>query len=347
MQPKRPARNVAAASAQQRRGGSRHQRDDSSGVEVHHRGELEALMCILLLLSCIAAGMYASVLNTSTWFSLFVVSGTLAGLGTALGVALTEAAIVLLITGKAGRGYLKRAQIKKRFMLIYHARNFLLVISEEKTRLVSVLIVASMAPAYWIVRPLYVYSGFQKGLPEYLALAQATAPPNLLVEHDRKEREEAHDPDEAEAPEQPQFGNASAPVDTNGEASVPNETPAPVAPSNLPVNGKIMPVDLARRAIDPVYFDLSKDRRPRSPNEVGAIAALWWSKDQVGTYFGSGEAFQQHCIVMVWDMRTKSLLAQRSFVGGMPPRWSLHGFRQSGSRPYQAISEFLNGLPHR
>lgn len=357
MQQKKPQANFAGASAQPRRGATKRQPDDSRGVEAYHLAELEGLALILLLVSSIAAGMYASVLNTSTWFSLYVVSGTVAGLGTGLGVALLEACIVLLITGKAGRGYLKRAQIKKRFKLLNQARNFLLAISEEKLRLVSVLIIAGMAPAYWIARPLYVFSGFADRLPEYLTLAQATPPPDFLAARDRKEKEEAHDPDtgdgrDDDAPEQPQFGNASAPVDTNGEASVPNVTPVsarPTGPSHLPVTGKILPVDLSRRAIDPVYFDLSNDLRPRRPDEVGAIAALWWSKVEVGRYSGSGsgEAFQQECTVMVWDRRTKSLLAERSFLGGMPPRWSLHGFTQSGSRPYAAIRDFLNGLPRR
>src|SRR5262245_23705714 len=77
--------------AQPRRGSSRNQPDEYSGVEAYHRATAEGLAFILLLLTCIAAGMYASVLNTSTWFSLFVVSGTVAGLGTGLGVALAEA----------------------------------------------------------------------------------------------------------------------------------------------------------------------------------------------------------------------------------------------------------------
>lgn len=346
MQLKRPQPNSARAGAQLRRSGKTP--NDYRGVEAYHRATAEGLALILLLLTSIAAGMYASVLNTSTWFSLYVFSGTVAGLGTGLGVALAEASIILLITGKAGRSYLKRAQIKKKFMLLYHGRNFLLSVSEEKVRLVSVLIIASMAPAYWIARPLYVFSGFAERLPEYLALAQATPPAGILVEQDRKEKEEAHDPDD-EAPEQPQFGNASPPVDTNGEGAVREETPAPAkpaGPSHLPVSGKILPVDLSRRIIDPVYFELSSDRRPRHPDEVGAIAALWWSKVEVGRYSGSGEAFQQQCTVMVWDKRTKSLLAERSFLGSMPPRWSLHGFPQSGSRPYRAIRDFLNGLPH-
>jgi hypothetical protein len=354
---KRKPANSARAGAQPRRGGQRRPPDDSSGIEAYHRTTAGGLALILLLLSSIAAGMYASVLNTSTWFSLYVVSGTVVGLVTGVGVALLGASSFLLITGKAGRSYLKRAQIKKKFMLLYHGRNFLLSISEDKLRLVSVVIIASMAPAYWIARPLYVFSGFAGRLPQYLALAQATPPQDFLAEHDRREKEEAHDPaaqppsgSDDDAPEQPHFGNASAPVDTHGQGEV--QKPAPhqaklAGPNHLPVTGKILPIDLARHAIDPVYFDLSGDRRPRRPDEVGAIAALWWSKEEVGSYSGSGEAFQQHCTVMVWDQRTKSLLAERSFVGGMPPRWSSHGFPQSGSRPYQAISAFLNGLPHR
>jgi len=348
------------ANARPRRGGTRHQPGDLRGrdynaLEAYHRATGEAAVFILLLVACIFAGIYAAELNTSTWFSLFVVSGTVAGLGTGLGVALMEASILLLITGKAGRSYLTRAQVQKRFMLAYHARRFLLVVSEEKIRIISVLIIASMAPAYWIARPLYIFAIFQERLPEYLALARST-PPNPLVEHDKKEEaDDTTDGRDDEAPEQPQFGNASAPVDTNGQpadgqAEVRKETPAPAkpaGPSNLPVRGKILPVDVQRRRVDPVYLDLSNNVRPGRPDEVGAIAALWWSKVEVGSYSSSNGAFQQTCTVMVWDKPTKSLLAERSFAGGMPPRWSLHGAPQSGSRPYVEIRDFLNGLPRR
>jgi hypothetical protein len=345
------------ANARPRRGGTRQQPGDRRGgdysaLEAYHRATGEAAGFILLLVASIFAGIYAAELNTSTWFSLFVVSGTVAGLGTGLGVALMEASILLLITGKAGRSYLKRAQVQKRFMLAYHARRFLLTISEERIRLISVLIIGTMAPAYWIARPLYLFNVFEEGLPEYLALSRTTPPQNLLVERNRKE-ETDNTPEEGredEAPEQPQFGNVSPPVDTNGQGEDRKGEPAPAKPattSNLPVSGKILPIDVQRRTVDPVYLDLADEVRPQRPDEVGAIAALWWSKVEVGSYSSSNGAFQQTCTVMVWDKRTKSLLAERSFAGGMPARWSLHGFPQKGSKPYAAIRDFLNGLPHR
>jgi hypothetical protein len=349
--------NSGVASARPRRGSPRQQPGDLRGreyvgLEAYHTKAGVVAGCIILLLPFMFAGIYAAELNTSTWFSFFVVSGTVAGLGTGLGVALMEASILLLITGKAGRSYLKRAQVQKRFMLAYHARRFLLTISEERIRLISVLIIASMAPAYWIARPLYLFSVFEEGLPEYLALARTTPPPSLLVERDRKEvpddaPEEGQDD---EAPEQPQFGNASPPVDTNGQGEDRKGAPAPAKPAtstSLPVSGKILPVDVQRRTVDPVYLDLADGVRPQRPDEVGAIAALWWSKVEVGSYSSSNGAFQQTCTVIVWDKRKKSLLAERSFAGGMPPRWSLHGFPQTGSKPYAAIRDFLNGLPHR
>jgi hypothetical protein len=118
------------------------------------------------------------------------------------------------------------------------------------------------------------------------------------------------------------------------------------------VQGKIMPVDVTKQIIDPVFLNLSSDLRPSRPEEVGAIAALWWWEMRVGRYGSGGDsdthgAFQQHCIVMVWDKSTKSLLAKQHFVGGRPPKTSMYGNRESGSRPYAEISDFLNHLPHR
>lgn len=180
-----------------RRGSARFQpdalrRSRSGGIANYFKRLAGFLGFLLLLLPCIFAGMYAGVLNTSTWFSFLVFTGTVAGLGTGLGVGLMEASAIMLWTGKAGRSYLKRAEIPKRFTLAFHIRNFLLAMSEEKRRMISVLIIGSMAPAYWIARPLYIFSIFDERLPEYVALAWGTPPSMFVVERDTTEEENCH-----------------------------------------------------------------------------------------------------------------------------------------------------------
>ena len=113
------------------------------------------------------------------------------------------------------------------------------------------------------------------------------------------------------------------------------------------VKGKLIPVDMKSKAIDAVFFDLSNDFRPKNPEEIGTIAALWWEDHPVGTYGGKGTAYQERCTVMVLDKSTGTLLASKSFIGPMPPNKSQNGASQTGDKPYKEIREFLNGLPHQ
>lgn len=117
-------------------------------------------------------------------------------------------------------------------------------------------------------------------------------------------------------------------------------------PDVAPLKGKLIPVDVKSKAIDPVFFDLVSDLRPGKPEEIGTIAALWWEEEQIGTYGGKGGAYQEHCTVMVLDKTTGTLLASKSFTGSMPPSKSQNGASQTGDKPYREIREFLNGLPH-
>jgi hypothetical protein len=120
---------------------------------------------------------------------------------------------------------------------------------------------------------------------------------------------------------------------------------APPQASQL-VKGKIIPVDMKNKTIDPVYFDLSSDFRPRNPEEIGTIAALWWEDVQVGTYEGRGGAYRYECTLMVWDKTTRSLLEDKLFRGSEPPSSSKNGQSQHGDKPYKEIRDYLNGLAH-
>ena len=117
--------------------------------------------------------------------------------------------------------------------------------------------------------------------------------------------------------------------------------------NNMPVKGKLMPVDMKRKDIDPVFFDLSTELRPKNPEEIGAVAAMWWSERLIGHYGGRGGAYRSECTVMVWDRSSHELLAEKSFTGGEPPSTSRNGASQTGSKPYEEIKNYLNNLPQR
>ncbi|HEV2961978.1 MAG TPA: hypothetical protein VG649_09160 [Candidatus Angelobacter sp.] len=121
------------------------------------------------------------------------------------------------------------------------------------------------------------------------------------------------------------------------------------ANESQPVKGKMIPVDMKTKTIDPVLTDLSKDLRPARPEDVGTVAALWWDEHRIGHYGASGGgAYRWECRIMVWDKASGALLrVSRNFVGSDPPSSSNHGASQSGDKPYKEISEYLNGLGHQ
>jgi hypothetical protein len=113
------------------------------------------------------------------------------------------------------------------------------------------------------------------------------------------------------------------------------------------VGGKILPLDMKKKRIDEMFFELSRDSRPKNPEEVGAIAGLWWEEVKVGTYGGMGGAYREECRVIVWDLATRKLLAERFFSGSDPPSSTVNSmFAHHGDKPYEEIRDYLNGLTH-
>lgn len=124
--------------------------------------------------------------------------------------------------------------------------------------------------------------------------------------------------------------------------------PAAPANENQPLKGKLIPVDMKTKKIDPVLTGLSKELRPDRPEDVGTVAALWWDEHRIGHYGSSGGgAYRWECRIMVWDKATGALLrVSQNFLGSDPPSSSNHGYAQSGDKPYAQIKDYLNGLAH-
>jgi len=127
-----------------------------------------------------------------------------------------------------------------------------------------------------------------------------------------------------------------------------SENPDAATNDGQPLKGKLIPVDMKTKKIDPVLTELSKELRPASPEEVGTVAALWWNEHRIGHYGASGGgAYRWECRIVVWDKATGApLRVSRNFIGSEPPSSSNRGASQSGDKPYKEITEYLNGLGH-
>lgn len=250
---------------------------------------LKTIGYIVLIVLCILSGIYAGYLNPSRTFGFFGTTSSVVGFVVGIGVALVETAIILLFMGKNAQENLENAEIPDKSHL-HHVRNWLMVVSRHKAGLVAMLVVGLLPPAWWIARPLYVLSAFKPHLPEYLALATSIAPRDSFPVEGTPGSDKEEDEDSAEAPVQPDFGGNAA-AEVARETRVRNEEIAKhrvPKPSHLPVKGRIMPVNVNEKIIDPVFFSLSSEMRPSRPDEVGAVAALWWWEETVGQY-GSGD----------------------------------------------------------
>ena len=128
-----------------------------------------------------------------------------------------------------------------------------------------------------------------------------------------------------------------------------SNNPVTSANEGQPLKGKLIPIDMKTKKIDPVLTDLSKELRPDRPEDVGTVAALWWADHRIGHYgaSGGGGAYRWECRIMVWDKATGTLLrVSQNFQGSEPPGKSNHGVAQWGDKPYTQIKAYLNGLAH-
>src|SRR5439155_22217449 len=81
------------------------------------------------------------------------------------------------------------------------------------------------------------------------------------------------------------------------------------------VGGKLITVDMDKREVDYLYFDLPDDLRAETPDEVGAVVQLRWGKMLFGKYENGTPGYKQTCQVVVKDKATGELLARGAYMG--------------------------------
>jgi len=131
-----------------------------------------------------------------------------------------------------------------------------------------------------------------------------------------------------------------------------NEGPGKGDPQALlgKVNGKVITVDLEKKEIDYLYFDLPNDLRAETPEDVGTVAQLQWGKHQLTDrqYTNGKPAFKQNCVVTLVDKATGNLIARQELWGGDPPS-SIKSSQSegTGSKPEKEVVDYLKGLPRK
>jgi hypothetical protein len=116
-------------------------------------------------------------------------------------------------------------------------------------------------------------------------------------------------------------------------------------PTNKPLKGNFIAIDVADNSFDHFYFDLPENLKATTPADVKTVVFLNWTKQQTHTYDpGNKPGYTHSCMVEVVDRETKTLLLRNNFVGGPPPA-SISGRSSSGEgpKPTDFIIAYLKG----
>ena len=109
--------------------------------------------------------------------------------------------------------------------------------------------------------------------------------------------------------------------------------------------GKIIPVDFQERRVDRLYFELPKELRAASPDDVATVVWLTWREEKVSEYEGGKPAYVERCEVSVIDRKENVVLGKKEFRGGDPPKALSRNLSKGvGPRPYKEIADYLVSL---
>jgi hypothetical protein len=121
--------------------------------------------------------------------------------------------------------------------------------------------------------------------------------------------------------------------------------PGPVV--SRPRAGKVVLVDMDKRAFDDFHLALPEEVRATSPAEVATIAQMRYTRQEVGHYEFGVRAIQLSCTMTVVDRASRTVIATRSFTWGLPPASIPRSSDRddvTGPPPLKEITAFLTGL---
>jgi len=119
-------------------------------------------------------------------------------------------------------------------------------------------------------------------------------------------------------------------------------------PGETYIRGKVIPVNIQDNAIDfNLYYDLPKDLRAGSPEEVRTVIEQVCTASLVGTYTRGGGAYRWTCKLKVIDLSISKILEEKTFTGSEPPGTTTGSKNQYGSKPSDEIMDYLTALPRK
>ena len=114
-----------------------------------------------------------------------------------------------------------------------------------------------------------------------------------------------------------------------------------------PKVGKVVLVDMDKRAFDDFHMAIHDSLRAHAPAEVQTVAQMRYTRQEVGRFEMGARAIQLSCTMTLADRATKTLIASRSFTWGKPPATIARGGGKddvTGLAPLEEIKSFLTEL---
>jgi hypothetical protein len=116
------------------------------------------------------------------------------------------------------------------------------------------------------------------------------------------------------------------------------------------IRGKILVINKKDKAVDDeLFFQLPAADRAGTPEEVGTVILITWSKELVGFYSNNrgdgGAGYVHKCELTIIDRSISTVIYRRWFNGSLPPLKSSGSGDRFGSRPVQEIVDWLAALP--
>jgi hypothetical protein len=122
----------------------------------------------------------------------------------------------------------------------------------------------------------------------------------------------------------------------------------PVPGAARPRLGKVVAVDLDKRAFDQRVFNLIPlELKAEATAEVTTVARIQYTRREVGRFEMGAAAVELSCTMTVADLATHATLGTRTFAWGPPPKAIPRGGDKSditGTAPAEEIVAFLTGL---
>jgi hypothetical protein len=125
-------------------------------------------------------------------------------------------------------------------------------------------------------------------------------------------------------------------------------SPLERAPGAAPPRvGRVVLVDAGQRKFDDLHLSLPEDLRALTPAEATTVGQIHYTREEVGRYEMGQRAIQLSCTMTVVDLRSRTVIAKRSFVWDKPPsRIPKTSNKEdvTGAAPWKEITAFLTAL---